>query len=448
MAWKEISKACGRGKVRRTEEFEEDLSCPFIHNSWIDGGNYRSCGGPGRGVLLNRSRELFGQASKLFPGGVNSPVRFYPPYPRFIRKGKGSRLWDVDGNEYTDFLLAYGPLILGHANERVVKKIKETADAGTIFGAPTELEVQFGKMLKESSALDRIRLANSGTEATMHAVRLAMHFTKRKKVLKIEGGYHGMHPFNFTSDTVDSVEFNSADAVREKLHGGEIACLIVEPAMGNLGVISPDDGYLEELREITEKTGTLLIMDEVITGYRTGFFPFYRSRKTDPDLATFAKIIGGGLPLAAFGGKEEIMKEVKPSGTFSQAGTYSGNPVSVSAGLEALNILSEQDYSYLRKLTDIAAGTLSESGLTVNSQTGMLSIFFTESEVKNASDAINTKKDLNFRLFEKALESGIFMAPAFGETFFISFAHSEEEIRDSFSILAEEAGKLWKQSLK
>ncbi len=371
-------------------------------------------------------------------------MRFYQPYPVFIKRGKGSRIWDMDKTEYIDFLLAYGPLILGHAPERVVAKIKETAENGSLYGAPTELEVQFGELLKRSAGIDMLRIVNSGTEATMHAIRLAMHHTKRNKVLKIEGGYHGTHPFNFPSKMVESVEFNSPQKIREKLSSREFACLIIEPVMGNIGVINPVEGYLETAKEIAEVTGTLLIADEVITGYRTGFFPFYRSKSVEPDLATFAKIIGGGLPLAAYGGREDIMKEVKPLGDFPQAGTYSGNPLSVAAGLETLKILQVEDYSHLRAMTDLAAGLLRESGLTVNSETGMLSIFFTEERVSNASDVLRSHKELYPRLFESALRSGIFLAPSFDETIFVSFAHSEREVRDSFQILSEEASKLWK----
>jgi glutamate-1-semialdehyde 2,1-aminomutase len=383
---------------------------------------------------------------KVFPKGVNSPVRFYPPYPRFIKRGKGSRIWDVDEREYVDFLLAYGPLILGHSPEAVVKKIKETVEMGTIYGAPTEQEVQFGELMTKSAVLDKIRIVNSGTEATMHAIRLAKHYTKRKKILKIDGGYHGTHPFNFPSDLVESVEFNSPQSVKEKLSGKEFACLILEPVMGNIGVIPPEMGFLEQVRDMTEKTGTLLVADEVITGYRGGFFPYYVSEKIEPDIATFAKIIGGGLPLAVYGGREEIMKEVRPQGTFSQAGTFSGNPVSVTAGLETLKILSNKDYASLKKLTDLAVKQLSESELTVNSQTGMLSIFFTREKVKNASDASKSRKKLYFRLFERALEAGIYLAPSFDETIFISFAHKEKEVKESFQFLGEEAKKLWKAS--
>ena len=377
---------------------------------------------------------------------MNSPVRFYPPYPRFIKRGKGSRIWDVDEKEYVDFLLAYGPLILGHSPEAVVKKIKETVEMGTIYGAPTEQEVQFGELITKSSTLDKIRIVNSGTEATMHAIRLAKHYTKRKKILKINGGYHGTHPFNFPSNLVESVEFNSLQSIKEKLSGREFACLILEPVMGNIGVIPPETGFLEQVRDVAEKTGTLMIVDEVITGFRTGFFPYYVSEKIEPDLATFAKIIGGGLPLAVYGGREEIMKEVRPQGTFPQAGTFSGNPVSVTAGLETLKILSNKDYASLKKLTDLAVKQLSESELTVNSQTGMLSIFFTREKIKNASEASKSRKELYFRLFERALEAGIYLAPSFDETIFISFAHKEKEVKESFQFLGEETKKLWKAS--
>jgi glutamate-1-semialdehyde 2,1-aminomutase len=343
-----------------------------------------------------------------------------------------------------DFLLAYGPLILGHSQKEVVDRINEVARDGTLFGAPTELEVKFGELLTKSASLNTIRIVNTGTEATMHAIRLAKHHTNRKKVLKIKGGYHGTHPFNFDSDYVESVEFNSPDSVKEKLSSEEFACLIMEPVMGNTGVINPVEGYLEEVREITENTGTLLILDEVITGFRTGFHPFYVREKVVPDLATFAKIIGGGLTLAAYGGSERIMRDVRPEGPFPQAGTFSGNPLSVAAGLKTLEILSKKDYSSLKKLTDIAVESLSGSGLTVNSQVGMLSLFFTDERVQSASDALKTRKDLYFRLFERAIEKGIFLAPSFDETIFISFAHEESEVKESFQFLSEEAKRIWK----
>ena len=326
----------------------------------------------------------------------------------------------------------------------MVERIKEVAEQGSIFGAPTELEVKLGETLTRSASLDKLRIVNTGTEATMHAIRLAIHHTGRKKVLKIEGGYHGTHPFNFPSELVDSVHFNSIGAISDKLSTKEYACLIIEPAMGNIGVINPNEGYLESVREVTERTGTLMIADEVITGYRTGFFPYYVSKKIEPDLATFAKIIGGGLPLAAYGGREDIMKKVRPSGQFPQAGTFSGNPLSVAAGFETLKILSREDYTRLKMLTETAVKELSESGLTVNSNTGMLSLFFSKSRIESAVGAMKSDKGLYFRFFEKAMSAGIFLAPSFDETIFISFAHNEKEVKETFSFLAEEAKKLWK----
>ena len=394
---------------------------------------------------MRGSEVLFSRASKLFPKGVNSPVRYYPPYPVFIKKAKGSKIWDVDGKSYTDFLLAYGPLILGHSPERVVKKVKEALEDGTLFGAPTEKEVKFGELFLKGSRLDRIRIVNTGTEATMHAIRLALHFTKRKMILKIRGGYHGTHPYNFESERVESVEFNSIEAIKDKLSGREFACLIMEPVMGNIGVINPKEGYLEEIREVTEKTGTLLIADEVITGFRTGFHPYYATKRIEPDIATFAKIIGGGLPLGVYGGKEEIMREVRPSGNFPQAGTYSGNPVSVTAGLETMKILYSRDYSKLKRMTEDAVKCLSESGLTVNSETGMLSLFFSEREVTNASEAIKSRSDLYTEFFRAALGEGIYLAPSFDETIFISFVHGDKEVREKFHVLAEEARRIWKK---
>ncbi len=381
----------------------------------------------------------------MFPGGVNSPVRFYHPYPVFIEQGKGSRLRDVDGNEYVDFILSYGPSILGHAPPEVISAIRSAAGRGTIFGAPTDLEVRYGELLQKSSGLDLLRIVNTGSEATLHAIRLALHYTGRKRILKMDGGYHGTHPYGLPSERVTQVPFNSADDVKKELSTGDYACLIMEPVMGNIGVIPPEDGFLEEIREITDKTETLLIFDEVITGYRTGFQPFFRRRGVQPDLATFAKIVGGGLPLGIYGGRDDIMHMVSPSGDFSQAGTFSANPVSLAAGLAALITLQRSDYGYLERLTHLAVKILSKSGLTVNSETGMLSLFFTEDRVTRASQARKSRTDLYLKLFRSALSHGIVIPPSAAETMFISFAHTEDEVVNSFTFLAEEAERLWKK---
>jgi glutamate-1-semialdehyde 2,1-aminomutase len=392
------------------------------------------------------SDELFRRAQKLFPKGVNSPVRFYEPYPIYIKSGRGSRIMDVDGREYVDYVLAYGPLILGHSNPKVIEKVKEKMDDGTIYGSPTEVEIEFGEIVKTASGIDKMRIVNSGTEATMHAIRLAMYSTGRKKILKIKGGYHGTHPFNFPSDSVETVDFNSSEQARAKLATREFAGLIVEPVMGNTGVIPPEEGFLEEIAQYSEDSGSCLIMDEVITGFRTGFFPYYRRKNVEPDLVTFGKIVGGGLPLALYGGKEELMKKVRPEGDFQQAGTYSANPISVTAGLETLKILSKIDYGKLKELTEIAVKELSSTDLTVNSETGMLSIFFSDKPVRNSNDALNSRKDLYPGLFRRALQNGIYLPPSFDETIFLSFAHGRDEVAASFAFLAEEGERLWKGS--
>lgn len=372
-------------------------------------------------------------------------MRFYPPYPKYIKKGKGSRIWDVEGKEYTDFLLAYGPLILGHSHPDITKEVLKTVRAGSLFGAPIEAEVRFGEILKKSSGMERLRFVNTGTEATLQAIRLAMYYTKRKKILKIDGSYHGTHPFNFPSDLVEAVNFNSTAEITSKLKSREFAGIIIEPVLGNIGVIPPGEGYLEEVREISEKYGSLLIMDEVITGYRTGFLPYYKTKRIEPDLASFAKIVGGGYPLGLYGGREDILKNVKPEGQFPQAGTFSGNPVSVAAGLAALRVLSKKNYEALRNLTSSAVKILSESGLTVNSQTGMLSLFFTEKRVESASDARGTNKELYPEFFRAAMRRGIYLAPSYDESIFISFVHGERDVRESFASLAEVARGLWKR---
>ncbi|MEM3212685.1 MAG: aminotransferase class III-fold pyridoxal phosphate-dependent enzyme [Thermoplasmatales archaeon] len=391
-----------------------------------------------------RSGELYRRAVKLYPGGVNSPVRYYEPYPIFFKSGSGGKLEDVDGKYYNDFVLGYGPLILGHSNPEVIKKVKDRIENGTLFGAPTEEEVEFGELFKRATGIEMMRVVNSGTEATMHAIRLALHVSKRKKVLKIRGGYHGTHPYNYLSEYVEEVEFNDINSARSKLSSREIGAFILEPVMGNAGVVIPEDGYLEEIEDACRTYGTPLILDEVITGFRTGFYPYYKSKHIEPDLATFGKIIGGGFPLAAYGGRESFMRAVRPMGDFPQAGTYSGNPVSITAGLETLKILEKIDYGKLKHLTEIARNKLSGSGLTVNALTGMLSIFFNENPVKRYRDVTDSRRDLYMKLFRSAIENGIYIPPSFDETMFISFAHTEEDVRESFSFLSEEAGKIWR----
>ncbi len=393
---------------------------------------------------MKTSEELFEEARKLFPGGVNSPVRYYPPHPIYMKRGKGSKITDVEGREYLDYVLAYGPLILGHADQRVTAKVKEAAEGGSLFGAPTEDEIKLAKLISGASGIDMLRFVNSGTEATLHALRLASHVAKRSKILKMKAGYHGFNMFGRSLEEVEEVDFNSLDQVRDKLSTRNFSSVILEPVLGNKGVVPPEEGFLEGVREISEKYGTLMIVDEVITGFRSGFYPYYLKKDIRPDLATFGKIVGGGLPLAVFGGKEELMKRVRPQGDFPQAGTYSANPVSIAAGLATLEILSRIDYSPLEKMTGIAFNELSQSGLTVKSETGMLSLFFTKGPVRNGTDASSSDSGKYMQLFKACLRNGIYLPPSYDETIFLSFAHSETEVRESFAFIAEEAERIWK----
>jgi glutamate-1-semialdehyde 2,1-aminomutase len=364
-----------------------------------------------------------------------------------MKSGKRSHIFDVDGREYTDYVLGYGPLILGHSDPAVARAVRLAVDEGMMFAAPTESELKLGRLIvKACRGLEMMRFVSTGTEATMHALRLSMHCTGRNKILKIQGGYHGTHTMNFPGETVDEVEFNSSGAAKKRLRTKEYAALIIEPVMGNAGLILPEPGYLADVRDYTESTGTLLICDEVITGFRTRFGPFCEGEGVVPDLYTFGKITGGGMPLASFGGKAELMKKIRPEGSFSQAGTYSAHPACVAAGLATLEILSKKDYGKLRHLTGLAAARLSESGLTVKSGTGMLSLFFTENGVSNYNDVKRIDHRLFLKLFHTALDAGIFIPPSQEETMFISFSHTAGEVSENFSKLSEEAAKIYRRN--
>lgn len=390
-----------------------------------------------------KSQKLFETATKLFPGGVNSPVRYYSPYPRFISRGEGCKVWDIDGNEYTDYVLAYGPLILGHGDKRIVNAISERASMGTMFGAPTEEEVKLGKIISRAAKLEMLRFVNSGTEATYHAIRLAIFYTGRKKILKVKGGYHGTHDYNYPGEFVKEIEYNDLDSLKTELSNREYAAFIMEPIMGNAGVISPVEGYLEGVREITEKYGTLYISDEVITGFRTKFGIY--SEKYEPDLVTLGKIIGGGTPLAAYGGKKEIMENVRPKGKFSQAGTYAGNPLVTSAGLKAMQILERIDYGKLNYLTNVAVGILERAGVSVNWETGMLSVHFSNRKIFNYGGINHSLyRKIWSQVFELSLSKGIFLAPSHEETIFLSFKHTLKDINRDMNLLAEGIEELWK----
>lgn len=405
-----------------------------------------------------RSEDLFRESSDLFPGGVNSPVRYYSPFPIAMSSGQGSKITDQDGNEYIDYCLGFGPMILGHSNSEVNEKIENKIRKGFLFGTPNENEVSLGKLIKASvKSVDKMRFTNSGTEATMHAIRLARGFTGKDLILKMEGGFHGAHDYSLIKSgsgtltfgvpsspgipeevtrTVLLGEFNNPDSIRNlfREYGERIAAVITEPIMGNTGVIQPDKGFLEFLREITEDNASLLIFDEVITGFRFAFSGFQDIVGIKPDLTTMGKIIGGGLPIGMLGGRSDIMDKISPSGPVYEAGTFSGNALSMAAGTAALKVLKNSDYSMLSSLSDRfvveAEEMLSRVGKKafINHYGSMFQLFFNQNRVTDYSSAMKSDREFFFRFFRKLLSHGIYLPPSQFETNFISFAHNEEDL--------------------
>ena len=413
---------------------------------------------------VERSRALFEEAKKYIPGGVNSPVRAFKSVgdtPRFIAKAKGSHIWDVDGNEYIDYVCSWGPMILGHAHPEVVKAIQEQAEKGTSYGAPTELEVKLAKMIVELvPSVEKVRMVNSGTEATMSAIRLARGYTGRNKVIKFEGGYHGHVdallvkagsglttfgvptspgiPEDFAKHTI-TVPFNDIDALKKVIDevGNDVAAVIMEPVMANAGLIIPEPGFLEKVRELTAEKGIVLIFDEVITGFRLSLGGAQEYFGITPDLSCFGKIIGGGLPVGAFGGKAEIMNYLAPEGPVYQAGTLSGNPLAMVAGIKTLELLQKPGvYDSLREKTDRLAEGLKEAAKTAGIEDKLCFkkiesisiVYFTDRDVKNYQDALTSNTEIYAKFFRKMLEQGIYFAPSQFEVAFMSTAHTDEDI--------------------
>ncbi len=413
---------------------------------------------------VERSKALFEEAKKYIPGGVNSPVRAFKSVgdvPRFIAKAKGSHIWDVDGNEYIDYVCSWGPMILGHAHPSVVEGIKEQAEKGTSYGAPTELEVELAKMIVDLvPSVEKVRMVNSGTEATMSAIRLARGYTGRNKVIKFEGGYHGHVdallvkagsglttfgvptspgiPEDFAKHTI-TVPFNDIDALKKVIDevGDDVAAVIMEPVMANAGLIIPEPGFLEKVRELTADKGIVLIFDEVITGFRLSLGGAQEYFGITPDLSCFGKIIGGGLPVGAFGGKAEIMDYLAPEGPVYQAGTLSGNPLAMVAGIRTLRELQKPGvYDELRKKTEKLSEGLKEAAKSAGiynklcfKQIESISIvYFTPVDVKNYKDALTSNTEAYAKFFRKMLEQGVYLAPSQFEVAFMSTAHTDEDI--------------------
>ena len=422
------------------------------------------------------SVAAFAQAQQVIPGGVNSPARAYGAVgggPRFIDRGVGSRLYDIDGREYIDYVCSWGPLIFGHAHPCVVSALQEACGKGTSFGAPTQAETELAELIVASvPSIDMVRMVNSGTEATMSAVRLARGFTGRDKVLKFEGCWHG-HGDSFliragssaltlgapdspgipqgVADSTLTVAYNDIEAVRKaaKENSAEIASIIVEPVAGNMGTVLPHDGFLAGLRQIADEEGIVLIFDEVITGFRVGLGGAQERFSITPDLTCLGKIVGGGLPAAAYGGRRDIMENVSPLGMkVSQAGTLSGNPLAVTAGLEQLKMLSEPGvYDRLElisaSLADGMAENLRKLGLdyAINRVGGMLCMFFTEGAVGDFAAVGTVDLERFNRYFWAMLDRGVYLAPSQYECMFPSLAHTDldidETLRAHFEALKE-----------
>ncbi len=416
---------------------------------------------------MKNSGELFERAKKVMPGGVNSPVRAYRSVgmdPLFIESAKGNRIYDVEGREYIDFVGSWGPMILGHADPDVLKAVYEKAEKGLSFGACTEVEVELAELICDNIPhIDMIRMVNSGTEAVMSAIRAARGYTRREKIIKFEGCYHGHSDAllvkagsgAMTFGDPDSAgvtrgaaqdtlmaSYNDLDSVKELFDSNkdEIACLIVEPVAANMGVVPPCEGFLEGLRKLCDENGTVLIFDEVITGFRLGFTGAAGYYGVTPDLATYGKIIGGGMPVGAYGGKREIMECISPLGPVYQAGTLSGNPIAMTAGIVTLNKLLAHPEIY-DKINGMGTRMAEElrkiTGLTVNQVGSLLCVYNTKEPVNNYNDAIKSQTDVFTRNFKKLLEKGIYTAPSQYEAMFLSNAFTDEDVEKTLEAYRE-----------
>ncbi|MED3660971.1 glutamate-1-semialdehyde 2,1-aminomutase [Ureibacillus sp. FSL K6-8385] len=422
-----------------------------------------------------KSIKAFQEAVNLMPGGVNSPVRAFKSVngdPIFIESGQGAMIRDIDGNEYIDYVLSWGPLILGHAHPDVVKAIQEQAAKGSSFGAPTLLENKLAQIVIDRvPSVEMVRFVSSGTEATMAALRLARGYTGRDIIMKFEGSYHGHGdsllikagsgvatlglpdspgvPADVARNTT-TVPYNDLEAVKatfEKL-GDKIAAVIVEPVAGNMGVVPPKPGFLEGLREITKQYGALLIFDEVMTGFRVDYNCAQGYYGIEPDLTCLGKVVGGGLPVGAFAGKREIMEKVAPSGPVYQAGTLSGNPLAMTAGIETLSRLTPETYEYFKKLGDMLEEGIREAATkyniphTVNRAGSMIGLFLTNEDVVDFKTAQTSDLELFAKYHRLMLEEGIYLPPSQFEGLFISTAHTEEHIEKTIDAFHKVFAKL------
>ena len=416
-----------------------------------------------------KSDNIYNEAVTVMPGGVNSPVRAYRNVgrnPLFIEKGKGSKIYDIDGNEYIDYICSWGPNILGHCYPKVIEEVKKACDNGLTFGAPTEKEVVLAELIREiMPSMEVLRMVNSGTEAVMSAIRVARGFTKRDMILKFKGCYHGHSdgllvkagsaaltaavpdslgvPKSYTENTLVAL-YNDEKSVEElfEKYGNKIACVVVEPVAANMGVVLPKKGFLQFLRDITEKYGSLLIFDEVITGFRLSLGGAQEYFGIKPDMTTLGKIVGGGMPMAVYGGRKEIMDCVAPLGGVYQAGTLSGNPIATTAGIATLTALKENKHLYadLGKKAEKIANSYRKIGASVDQIGSLLSGFFTDREVNDYDSATSSDTEKYAKFFNYLLENGIYIAPSQYEAMFVSMAHSDEDIEKTCKVIESYKG--------
>lgn len=413
-----------------------------------------------------KSEQLFEQSKQLIPGGVNSPVRAFGSVgrtPLFIDHAKGSHITDVDGNSFIDYVCSWGPGILGHAHPEVIEAVQKACADGLTYGAPTEKELRLAELICEAMpSVEKVRLVSSGTEAVMSAIRVARGYTGRDLIIKFKGNYHGHSdgllvkagsaalttavpdsqgvPASYTQNTLVAL-YNDKDSVRELMekYKGQVAAIIVEPVAANMGVVLPEDHFLQFLREITQEHGTLLIFDEVITGFRLGFGGAQGYYGIRPDLTTMGKIVGGGMPMAAYGGRRDVMDMVSPVGPVYQAGTLSGNPIATTAGIKTLEILKAHSEYYTEiehkavQLAEAYRARAEETGepIWVNQVGSLLSAFFTAGPVCDYDSATSSDTAAYAEYFGRMLEGGIYVAPSQFEAMFVSVAHTDEEIRQT-----------------
>lgn len=416
------------------------------------------------------SKSLYEKAREVIPGGVNSPVRAYKPYPFFASHASGSRIYDVDGNCYIDYCMAYGALLFGHAYSEIINAVKEQLNRGTLYGTPTEKEITLSKLIMEAyPSIEMVRLVNSGAEATMHSLRVARGYTGKTKIVKFEGCYHGAYdymlvkagsgattfgvptslgiPENVVKNTL-VVPYNDIYAFEKTVEKNkdDIAAVIIEPVIGNAGLILPKEEFLISVRKLTKEHDILLIFDEIITGFRLAFGGAQEYYRIEADLTCLGKILGGGFPIAAFGGKREIMEQLAPKGKVYQAGTFSGNAVSVTAALKTLSLIKEhraEIYSQLRKVGDSITKAISDTisdrklPVTLNKIESMFQIFFTGKSVIDYKSAQTADTNKFMRYHAELLKRGVWVPPSQFETCFISYVHSEEDVEKTIEAIDE-----------